>query len=311
MLKVKNIIEVENLSYSYAKLQVLKKVNFIIPEKNEIIGLLGPNGAGKTTLINILSTILTLQEGRVKLFGFDLKKEVNKIRPLLGIIPQKNKMLDFNMTVFDNLYFYAMLNGHRSKRDVLEVLELFDLLEVRNKILMQLSGGTLRKLMLARLAFATDCRLLFLDEPTTGIDIYGKRAFYQSLIQMQSDLGIKIIVTTHDLQEAEELCDRVLIINDGQMIENVSVSEIKNKSCKKVIVKFEGQVDHKEIAQIREIKPKSISLLADGSLTFLLNREFAYGNLAHSLEKVGSINSLTIDQISLKEHFKYIIEESS
>jgi ABC-2 type transport system ATP-binding protein len=301
-----NIIEVKSLTHYYSDFKALDNISFTIPDK-KIIGLLGPNGAGKTTLINILSTLLKPSKGEVKVFGFDILKEPNKIRPLIGYVPQRNITLDPNLTVFDNLYFYSLLNLKKSKAEIHEILELFNLDSFKNKYTYQLSGGMTRKLILARLGLG-DSKLIFLDEPTVGIDVFGKAVFGEYLHSIQEELDTNIIITTHDLVEAENLCDQIIFIDKGRLLDNITVSDIKGKYVKKVMIKFIDGIGIEKIKNLSFIDADSIVVQSADTVSFLLKEKTkSYSELISILEKISLIDNIIIDDISIEDYFKTLM----
>ncbi len=220
-------ISIENLSHSYdGKKYVISDVSFNV-NRGEIFGLLGPNGAGKTTTIKILTTLIQPSKGNVKILGFDLRKDGMKIRRRIGVV-QQDSSFDF-ATVRQNLDLYGFLWGipkeERTKRSI-ELIKMFGLEEVANQRAFDLSGGQQRRLQVAR-EFIHDMDLLFLDEPTVGLDPLMRRRILDLLKEKARKEGLTILFTTHNLEEADYLCDRVAIMDKGRLQALDTVERLK------------------------------------------------------------------------------------
>ncbi|MCS7280923.1 MAG: ABC transporter ATP-binding protein [Desulfobacterota bacterium] len=239
------MIEAENLTKTYGRISALNGVSFRI-RSGEIYGLLGPNGAGKTTIIKILTTVSKPDYGRATIFGFDVVKSPEKVKSLISCVPQENN-LDRELTVYENLLIYGMLHKVKNlKAKVEEALERFDLKERKNDHVSQLSGGMQRRLLLIR-ALISDPKILFLDEPTTGLDPQIRRQIWD-LIRRAKLEGRTVILTTHYIEEADTLCDRVGILNRGRLIAEGSPWELKRTVGNFVLEKLDG--DGRLIQQI-------------------------------------------------------------
>jgi len=223
-----NAIEVRNLTKKFGDLKALDNINLEIKE-NEIFGLLGPNGAGKTTLISILSTILKPTSGNAKIFGYDVVKQMDEVRKIIGIVFQ-DPTLDIELTGWENLDFHGRLYGMdknlREKR-IKEVLNLVGLEEKANKIVKTYSGGMKRRLEIAR-GLMHHPKILFLDEPTLGLDPQTRRNIWEYIKNLKENEEITIILTTHYMEEADFLCDRVAIIDHGKIIALDTPEKLKN-----------------------------------------------------------------------------------
>lgn len=193
-------------------------VSFTI-EKGEIFGLLGPNGAGKTTTIRILSTIIPANSGTVSIGGYDLKNNAEEVRGLIGICPQE-LALYADMSAFDNLVFFGRMAGLSSqevREQALKNLELMGLAERAKKGKVEkFSGGMKRRVNLA-IALMGHPKMLFLDEPTVGIDPQSRNNIFETIFGLR-DKGMTILYTTHYMEEADRLCNRVAIMDGGQII---------------------------------------------------------------------------------------------
>jgi ABC-2 type transport system ATP-binding protein len=207
-------LQVENLSKSYGQVQALNGVSFEV-KPGEVFGLLGPNGAGKTSLISIIVTLEKASGGRVLAFGSDVSAERADIKNKIGWVPQEIIHHGY-FSVVEILRFHAGYYGVRKPDGKIEeLLHSLDLTDHRNKKVRQLSGGMKRRLMIAK-ALVHDPELLLLDEPTAGVDVELRQKLW-AFVKEQKNKGMSILLTTHYLEEAEHLCDRVAIINKGSL----------------------------------------------------------------------------------------------
>lgn len=211
------IVEVNDLKKQYKDMEAVKGVDFTVSE-GEIFGFLGPNGAGKSTTIKMLSTIIKPTSGKAEINGFDNVKEKNKVRESIGLIFQENT-LDEKLTAHENLKlhcrFYKVPKEKREER-IQEVLEIVDLSDKRKAIVETFSGGMKRRLEIAR-GLLHYPRVLFLDEPTVGLDPQTRNHIWEYILQLKEKAGITIFLTTHYMDEAE-ICDRVAVMDHGDLI---------------------------------------------------------------------------------------------
>jgi ABC-2 type transport system ATP-binding protein len=214
-LVMNEIIFTDNLGKQYQDLVALDGLSLQIPP-GEIFGLLGPNGAGKTTTIKILTTLARPSRGTARIHGFDVVRQPLEVKKLIGVCPQEIN-LDRELTAWENLWIYGRL--HRLPdlaARISELLEFGNLQERADSLVRDFSGGMQRRLLILR-ALVSRPRVLFLDEPTVGLDPQVRRQLW-SLIQELGRGGITIILTTHYIEEAEMLCDRVGVLNRGRLI---------------------------------------------------------------------------------------------
>lgn len=207
---------VERLVKEFGKFRAVDEVSFEV-EEGEIFGLLGPNGAGKTTIVMTLVTLLKPTSGKAFVAGHDVVEEASMVRKKIGIVFQETT-LDLELTAKENLDFHARLyglSGNVRKKRIEEVLELVELTEKANIAVKKFSGGMKRRLEIARglLHFP---RVLFLDEPTLGLDAISRRRIWDYIVEAKKDTTI--FLTTHYIEEAEKLCDRVAIMNRGKIV---------------------------------------------------------------------------------------------
>ena len=211
-------IEVKNLVKKFKNTSAVDDISFSVKE-GECFGLLGPNGAGKTTTINILSTLLKSTAGFARVAGFDVNKYRNEVRQNLGIVFQE-PALDSKLTGKENLEFHAMMYGiepaARNKR-ISYLLDLVELSEKANTLVQNYSGGMKRRLEIAR-GLIQKPKVLFLDEPTLGLDSQTRRLIWDYIKKLNKENDVTIILTTHYMEEADYLCDRIAIIDHGKII---------------------------------------------------------------------------------------------
>lgn len=238
-------ISIHNLrkTYKNAKQETLHGITLAI-EKGEFVGLLGPNGTGKTTMINCISGITSLSEGSIHIHGHDVVKAYKEARAKVGISPQEFT-IDIFQTVDEILDFQAGFfgiigNAMKERREAL--LTRFDLLEHRDKKFQVLSGGLKRRTMLAK-AMMHNPDVLILDEPSAGIDVETRRMLWAYLKKIHSE-GKTIVLTSHYLEEIEELCDRVIIIKDGLILKDGSIEELtKERKLEETYLSLVGHID--------------------------------------------------------------------
>lgn len=228
MAKSNTVIDVKGLTKSYGKTEVLKGVNFKV-ERGSMLALLGPNGAGKTTTVRILSTLLTFAGGSAKIEGYDVVKQADKVRNVIGLTGQ-SAAVDELLTGRENLVMMGRLyrlTKQSAKARAQELLEEFDLVKAADRPAKTYSGGMRRRLDLAVSLMATP-PVIFLDEPTTGLDPRSRLAMW-GIIKRLMDAGTTILLTTQYLEEADQLADQIVVIDDGKVIANGTASELKSK----------------------------------------------------------------------------------
>lgn len=211
-------IVVDHVTRKYGDFTAVDDVSFNV-HQGEIFGLLGPNGAGKSTLIRMMTTLLPLTSGRALINGFDVAKDADSARHCMGVIPQALTS-DIDLTVEENLSIYAKLYGVPAadrKRNIEELLQTVDLLKWRNAQTKTLSGGMRRRLEIAR-GLVHSPKIFFLDEPTTGLDPVSRVAVWEMLTAVKSRRALTILITTHYMDEADRLCDRLAIVDHGKLV---------------------------------------------------------------------------------------------
>src|SRR6478672_3518540 len=211
-------IEVQQITKKFGDFTAVDGVTFSV-EHGEIFGLLGPNGAGKSTLIRMMTTLIPATGGTARIHGFDVVREANSVRRVIGVIPQAMTS-DLELSVEENLLIYAKLYGvprDRRTRLMHELLEAVELTKWADKPVRNLSGGMRRRVEIAR-GLIHEPRVLFLDEPTTGFDPVSRVAVWEMLHQLKQTRDLTVFLTTHYMEEADKLCDRIAIVDHGKLV---------------------------------------------------------------------------------------------
>src|ERR1700745_3260054 len=211
-------IEVEHIVKKYGDFTAVDDVSFNVKE-GEIFGLLGPNGARRSTLIRMMTTLIPITSGKARIAGHDVAKEPNAARRMIGVIPQALTS-DLDLTVAENMNIYAKLYdvpAKERKKSIDELLELVDLTKWRDAATKTLSGGMRRRLEIAR-GLVHHPKIFFLDEPTTGLDPVSRVAVWEMLERLRTAHGPTMLITTHYMEEADHLCDRIAIVDHGKLV---------------------------------------------------------------------------------------------
>lgn len=225
-----SIIEVKNLTKKFGSLTAVDNVSFTV-EAGKIFAFLGPNGAGKTTTIKMLTTLLEPTSGEVKVNNFNLKSERDDVRRSFGIVFQ-DPSLDDELTAYENMEFHAILYGenklNRAKR-IEELFKLVDLWDRKDDLVKNFSGGMKRRLEIARSLIHTP-KIIFLDEPTVGLDPQTRNHIWSYVVNLSKKEGVTVFLTTHYMEEADKMADRVVIIDHGKIIGQGSPAELKKST---------------------------------------------------------------------------------
>jgi ABC-2 type transport system ATP-binding protein len=304
------IVSIRNLTKTYANgFQALKGVNLDIIE-GEILALLGPNGAGKTTLISIICGLVNPGDGQVLVAGHDVVREFRKTRELIGLVPQELTTDQFE-TVWNTVSFSRGLHGKKSNPELIEsILKSLSLWEKRNNMLRELSGGMKRRVLIAK-ALAHEPKVLFLDEPTAGVDVALRRDMWRVVEKLRAN-GVTIILTTHYIEEAEEIADRVGVINGGELLLVEEKTALMRKLGRKQL--------SLELTTPITLIPDSLGsfnllLSADGScLTYEYDGNGEQGRIAGLLAMLSAENiqfrDISTRQSSLEDIFVALLEDA-
>jgi len=251
MSRLKSIVSARDLKKSYGSLEAVTGISFDV-YADECYGFLGPNGAGKTTAIRMMYCYVTPSAGSLSVLGYDVTREERKIKSLVGVVPQENN-LDPDLDVLENLLVYSRYFDIPRRRAEEKARELLEFLSIDHKIrerVERLSGGMQRRLVIAR-ALINDPKLLILDEPTTGLDPQARRLIWMRLRELKQE-GVTMVLTTHYMEEAEQLCERLALMDSGRIVEEGAPGEL--------IRKYVG----KDVYQVRHAEPGRVVSVLDG-----------------------------------------------
>jgi ABC-2 type transport system ATP-binding protein len=300
-------IAVEHIWKRYGDFEAVKDVSFSVAE-GEIFGLLGPNGAGKSTLIRMMTTLIPVTAGKAIVAGHDVAKDPDDVRRVIGVIPQALTS-DQDLTVGENLSIYAKLYSvphAQREKNIAEVLEAVDLTKWRDAQTKTLSGGMRRRLEIAR-GLVHNPKIFFLDEPTTGLDPVSRIAVWEMLNKLKSTRNLTMLLTTHYMEEADKLCDRIAIVDHGNLVALGTPVELKNSvaGANVVEVHFDRETEEWEerltkLEGVTSVQPESAGfyrvITKSGSKTTMQIVE-----LAASLGE--TLTSLTVQNTTLDDVF--------
>ena len=288
----------------------LKNINLKV-KQGEILAMLGPNGAGKTTLISIICGIVTPSSGTVKIDGFDIIKDYRETRSRIGMVPQELNLESFE-TVFDTVSYSRGLYGKSPKpKHIEKILKDLSLWDKKNQRLRQLSGGMKRRVLIAK-ALSHEPKILFLDEPTAGVDVELRKDMWLVVEELRKT-GVTIILTTHYIEEAEAIADRVAVINQGEIIVVEDKKElIKKMGHKKLTVELQEQITKVPDGLSKynlEIGEKNMSLI----YTYNVQAEkTGITDLLQGLKDAGlRLKDLITEQSSLEKIFVDLVKENN
>ena len=299
-------IEVEHIVKRYGDFEAVKDVNFCVAE-GEIFGLLGPNGAGKSTLIRMMTTLIPVTAGKAIVGGHNVSKDPDDVRRMIGVIPQALTS-DQDLTVEENLLIYAKLYGvpHGAReKNIADVLEAVDLTKWRDAQTKTLSGGMRRRLEIAR-GLVHNPRIFFLDEPTTGLDPVSRIAVWEMLNNLKVSRHLTMLLTTHYMEEADKLCDRIAIVDHGKLVALGTPTELKNSvaGANVVEVHFDRETEEwqgrlESLEGVTSVQPESSGfyrvITKSGSRTTMQIVELA-ASLGETLTSL-SVQNTTLDDV--------------
>jgi ABC-2 type transport system ATP-binding protein len=306
-----NQIIIDNLSKAYNNgFKALKGVSLNI-KKGEILAMLGPNGAGKTTLISIICGIVTPTGGKVSVDGFDIIDDYRETRSRIGLVPQELTLEQFE-TVFNNVSYSRGLYGKKPDKNHIEkILKQLSLWDKKDLRLRQLSGGMKRRVLIAK-ALSHEPTILFLDEPTAGVDVELRQDMWKVVEDLRKT-GVTIILTTHYIEEAEAIADRVAVINQGEIIVVDNTKELlKKMGHKKLTVELQ-----EEISEIpNSLEKYNLALgLNKMSLDYTYNvqaQQTGITNLLQDLKDAGlKLKDLKTEQSTLEKIFVSLVKENN
>jgi ABC-2 type transport system ATP-binding protein len=299
-------IAVEKIVKRYGSFEAVKGIDFHV-DKGEIFGLLGPNGAGKSTLIRMMTTLIPVTAGRAVIGGFDVARNSDDVRRMIGVIPQAMTS-DNDLTVEENLFIYAKLYGvprGEREKNIAEVLEAVDLSKWRQAQTKTLSGGMRRRMEIAR-GLVHNPRIFFLDEPTTGLDPVSRIAVWEMLNNLRRQRDLTMLITTHYMEEADRLCDRIAIVDHGTLVALGTPVELKQSvpGSNVVEVQFATESDAwperlRSLSGVTEVEAQSAGvyrvLTANGSQTTMELVQMA-ASMGETLTSL-SVQNTTLDDV--------------
>jgi len=298
-------VVVQDLIKEYPRVRAVDNISFEV-DSGEIFGLLGPNGAGKTTTIRMLLTLIKPTGGKASLFGIDVSKHAEKAREMAGYVPQ-DVSVDGELTGYENILMYAKLYGvPRKDRDkrIKEALEYLELKDRADDMVSHYSGGMMRRLEIAQ-ALVNRPRILFLDEPSIGLDPNARRAIWGHIERLRTEFGTTIILTTHDMTEADTLCDRLGIMDKGKLMTIGEPVELK-ATVGGDVVTISSQTSGCT-SKLKELGYSVISEQTDGHFDLVVsNGENLIPHLLDTLKTCGveveavSLKKPTLDDVFLK-----------
>jgi len=306
-----NQIIIDNLSKVYGNgFNALKSINLNI-KKGEIFAMLGPNGAGKTTLISIICGIVTPSSGKVTIDGFDIISDYRETRSRIGLVPQELTLEQFE-TVFNNVSYSRGLYGKKpDPKHIEKILRQLSLWDKKDQRLRQLSGGMKRRVLIAK-ALSHEPSILFLDEPTAGVDVELRQDMWKIVEELRKT-GVTIILTTHYIEEAEAIADRVGVINQGEIIIVEETKELlKKMGHKKLTVELQD-----EISEIPDSLEKYKLVLRNNkmSIDYTYNvqaEQTGITNLLQDLKEAGlKLKDLKTEQSTLENIFVSLVKENN
>jgi ABC-2 type transport system ATP-binding protein len=273
--------------------RAVDSISFTVDE-GEIFGLLGPNGAGKTTVIKVITTMIPPTDGEVKVFGSSVQKQQGKVRQMIGYVPQAISV-DGDLTGYENLLIFAKLfyvdKKERNDR-IAQALDFMELTSRADDLVKHYSGGMMRRLEIAQ-ALVNRPKILLLDEPSIGLDPFSKREVQKEIAELNREFKMTMLITTHDMFEADDLCDRVAIMNNGKIVITDTPTRLKESVGGDVITVGLG------LSSARPSVPSELGTVMeyqDGELKILTqNGEEKIPRITDSLEAAG----ITVESISL------------
>jgi len=292
---LKYIIETENITKDFDDFRAVNSVNLKVP-RNTVYGVLGPNGAGKSTLISMLCTILPPSNGTAKINGYDIIKEANDVRRSIGIVFQ-TRALDDILTGREHLEMHAALYGvDKDVREdrIEEVLDLIALGKKADEETKNYSGGMKRRLEIGR-GLIHHPKLLFLDEPTLGLDIQTRESIWTYIEELKNNIDITILLTTHYLEEADSLCDEVAIINQGEIVKSDSPKNLKEELKSDTITLTSSQ--SQKLCDLME-KQSFVNEIMKNNDEIKISVEMGE-NLIPKVVNLAETNNIEIDSIEL------------
>ncbi len=300
-----SIIEVKNISKRFNDKLVLDNISYEVKE-GEIFGFIGPNGAGKSTLINIMTSLLTPDSGTIEICGYDILREPIKAKECMGYVPQELALME-DLNAYDNLEFFGALYGLKGKllkERIAEALKVTGLEETKKQKVKKFSGGMKRRLNIA-VSILHHPKVLILDEPTVGVDPQSRNHIFSFIKNICKDWGTTVIYTSHYMEEIEELCKRVFIIDLGKEVSYGDREEIKASvfSNNKVIIETQD-ISGETIMKLKDLEGIDKVSDKDNVLTLTIDSKFKLASVLSLLEKeTVNIKKISYEEAKLEDVF--------
>ncbi|MEW8995288.1 ATP-binding cassette domain-containing protein [Clostridium sp.] len=300
-----SIIKVKNISKRFNDKLVLDNISYEVKE-GEIFGFIGPNGAGKSTLINIMTSLLTPDNGTIEICGYDILTEPIKAKECMGYVPQELALME-DLNAYDNLEFFGALYGLKGKllkERIAEALKVTGLEETRKQKVKKFSGGMKRRLNIA-VSILHHPKVLILDEPTVGVDPQSRNHIFSFIKNICKEWGTTVIYTSHYMEEIEELCKRVFIIDLGKEVSYGDREEIKASvfSNNKVIIETQ-EISGETIMKLKDVEGIDKVSDKDNVLTLTIDSKFKLASILSLLEKEKvNIKKISYEEAKLEDVF--------
>jgi lipooligosaccharide transport system ATP-binding protein len=303
------LVRAANLTKRFGEFTAVDSVDFTV-DAGEVFGFLGPNGAGKSSTMKMIGSVSPVTSGELTVFGLDPDSDGATIRSRLGVVPQEN-LLDTELTVFENLFIYGRyfdLPKTVIRKRIDELLDFAQLEDRRNDLVEPLSGGMKRRLTIAR-ALINQPDLMLLDEPTTGLDPQARHALWDRLYRLKQQ-GVTLIITTHYMDEAEQLCDRLVIMDKGKIVAEGSPRDLIERFATREVVELRFPVGHELAEEDLDGLAKRTEALPDRTLLYTDSAEQTVADLSvRSLEIESTIvRHSTLEDVFLRLTGRTLIE---
>lgn len=303
-----SMVKVSNITKRFNDKLVLDNISFEIQE-GEIFGLIGPNGAGKSTLINIMTTLVEATNGSVEIGGYNIKRDPIKVKELIGLVPQELALIE-EMNAYDNLMFFGSLYGlsHKLlKERIEEALQATGLTDRKKEKVKKFSGGMKRRLNIAA-ALMHHPKILIMDEPTVGVDPQSRNHIFEFTRKICRERNTTIIYTSHYMEEIEELCSKVFIIDLGKEIAYGTKEQIKSLSGEQTKVVMElSQINQELILNLKKLDGVSLVTEEPGKLILTINQAFKLTSAINELEIARvDLQSISYEQPRLEDVFLWL-----
>jgi daunorubicin resistance ABC transporter ATP-binding subunit len=299
-------LEIRDLRKTFGKFTAIDGLSLTV-QQGEIFGLLGPNGSGKTTTINMVSGLSKPTSGEIKVLGYDVRRDIRQIRRILGAVPQETALYE-ELSAWTNLNFHADLFGiprKEKKARITNVLQLVQLLDRKDSRVGTFSGGMKRRLALGR-ALLHEPELIYLDEPTLGVDVQARRAIWDYILHLRAQ-GKTVLITTNYLEEAQALCDRLAIIDHGKLVAMDTPQQLKQLHGAQVVdLEIDGPCE--QIEQIRAlggVKDVMVTELPDGTRLRVITEGVSHlvPQIINLAAKDASLRDISVRDPNLDEIF--------